>query len=100
MTAGIRMAGRVGGRSPGGLRDAAVARGAYRSIAIVGAGPRGLGILERLTANAADTGLDIHLVDPYPAGGGRIWRRGQATLLWMNSAGADVTLFPDGSGSV
>ncbi len=97
MTAGIRMAGRVGGRSPGGLHDAAVARGPRRSIAIVGAGPRGLGILERLTANATDTGLDIHLVDPYPAGGGRIWRRGQATLLWMNSAAADVTLFPDRS---
>ncbi|MET8686294.1 FAD/NAD(P)-binding protein [Streptomyces sp. NPDC004732] len=70
-----------------------------RSLVIVGAGPRGTGILERLAANAPELydgpGLDIHLVDPYPPGGGRIWRHDQSPLLWMNSQAQDVTMFTD-----
>lgn len=71
------------------------------SLVVVGAGPRATGLLERLAANAptpyGDPGLDIHLVDPYPAGPGRIWRREQSPLLWMNSMAEDVTLFTDES---
>ncbi|MEU1121603.1 MULTISPECIES: FAD/NAD(P)-binding protein [unclassified Streptomyces] len=69
------------------------------SLVLVGAGPRGTGILERIAANAAElyggSGLDIHLVDPYPPGAGRIWRHDQSPLLWMNSQAQDVTLFTD-----
>ncbi|MBW0091298.1 FAD/NAD(P)-binding protein [Pseudonocardia sp. KRD-184] len=68
------------------------------SIAIVGAGPRGAGILERLAASAPELhpgGLDVHLIDPYPAGAGRIWRHEQSPLLAMNSMSADVTMFTD-----
>ncbi|MFD7708976.1 FAD/NAD(P)-binding protein [Streptomyces sp. NPDC059785] len=69
------------------------------SLVIVGAGPRGTGLLERIAANApelyAREGLDIHLVDPYPPGGGRIWREEQSPLLWMNSEARDVTMFTD-----
>ncbi|MGW0187009.1 FAD/NAD(P)-binding protein [Streptomyces sp. NPDC003362] len=69
------------------------------SLVIVGAGPRGTGVLERIAANAAGsvpgTGLDIHLVDPYPPGPGRIWRTAQSPLLWMNSRAEDVTVFTD-----
>ena len=39
------------------------------TIVIVGAGPRGTGVLERLAASAPELhpdGLDVHLVDPYP----------------------------------
>ncbi|MES4892066.1 FAD/NAD(P)-binding protein [Streptomyces sp. NPDC096012] len=68
-------------------------------LVIVGAGPRGTGVLERLAANApelyAGPGLDIHLVDPHPPGGGRIWREEQSPLLWMNSHAEDVTMFTD-----
>ncbi len=71
------------------------------SIAIVGAGPRGTGILERLGASAPELlpagGLDVHLIDPYPAGAGRIWRHEQSPLLAMNSMAADVTRFTDES---
>lgn len=71
------------------------------SLVIVGAGPRGTGLLERIAANApelyAGSGLDIHLVDPYPPGGGRIWREEQSPLLWMNSQAQDVTMFTDES---
>ncbi|MFI9153467.1 FAD/NAD(P)-binding protein [Streptomyces sp. NPDC053367] len=69
------------------------------SLVIVGAGPRGTGLLERIAANApglyAGQGLDIHLVDPYPPGAGRVWRETQSPLLWMNSHAEDVTLFTD-----
>ncbi|WBO67267.1 FAD/NAD(P)-binding protein [Streptomyces camelliae] len=68
-------------------------------LVIVGAGPRGTGLLERIAANApelyGDSGLDIHLVDPHPPGGGRIWRQAQSPLLWMNSHAEDVTMFTD-----
>ena len=41
--------------------------------------------------------LDVHLVDPFPAGAGRIWRHAQSPLLAMNSMAADVTMFTDDS---
>ncbi|MGP9021661.1 FAD/NAD(P)-binding protein [Streptomyces sp. BR1] len=69
------------------------------SLVVVGAGPRGTGFLERLAANLpelyGDQPLDVHLVDPYPPGGGRIWRAEQSPLLWMNSMAEDVTMFTD-----
>ena len=74
-----------------------------RSVVIVGGGPRGVGVLERLAASAPELGvsatdpLAVHVVDPYPAGAGRIWRADQSALLWMNSMAADVTMFTDAS---
>ncbi len=74
-----------------------------RSVVIVGGGPRGTGVLERLAASApahgvdAEHPLDVHLVDPYPPGSGRIWRTAQSELLWMNSMAADVTMYTDDS---
>ncbi|MEV7049374.1 FAD/NAD(P)-binding protein [Streptomyces anulatus] len=69
------------------------------SVVVIGGGPRGTGVIERIAANAVelygDTRLDIHLVDPYPPGGGRIWRPDQSPLLWMNSMAEDVTMFTD-----
>lgn len=70
------------------------------AIAIIGAGPRGVGILERISAGAPEllTGaLEVHLVDPHPAGAGRIWRDAQSPLLAMNSMAADVTMWTDDS---
>ncbi|MER7668729.1 FAD/NAD(P)-binding protein [Kitasatospora sp. NPDC096128] len=70
------------------------------TLVIVGAGPRGTGLLERIAANAAellpaDRPLEIHLVDPHPPGAGRIWRHDQSPLLRMNSMAEDVTMFTD-----
>lgn len=70
------------------------------SLVFVGGGPRTVGLLERIAANAellAPQPLDIHVVDPYPAGGGRIWRGDQSELLWMNSMTRDTTVFTDDS---
>ncbi|MER5769452.1 FAD/NAD(P)-binding protein [Streptomyces sp. NPDC001985] len=69
------------------------------ALAVIGAGPRGTGFLERLAANAhevyGDRPLDIHLIDPHRPGPGRIWRADQSPLLWMNSMAEDVTMFTD-----
>ncbi|MEV7485655.1 FAD/NAD(P)-binding protein [[Kitasatospora] papulosa] len=71
------------------------------ALVVIGGGPRGTGIIERIAANAAELYggllLDIHLVDSYPPGGGRIWRQDQSPLLWMNSMAEDVTMFTDDS---
>lgn len=71
------------------------------SVALVGAGPRAVGWLERFAANRADLAPDtpvvVHLIDPFPPGGGRIWRFDQSPLLKLNSMAADVTMFTDSS---
>ncbi|HEX6360606.1 FAD/NAD(P)-binding protein [Actinophytocola sp.] len=70
------------------------------AIAIVGAGPRGIGLLERIAANAPELlhgRLTVHLVDPFPPGPGRVWRFAQSPLLRMNSMPEDVTMFTDDS---
>ncbi|MFC5910821.1 FAD/NAD(P)-binding protein [Streptacidiphilus monticola] len=69
-------------------------------LVVIGAGPRGTGLLERIAANAhellpPDRALTIHLVDPHPPGGGRVWRQRQSALLRMNSMAEDVTMFTD-----
>ncbi|WP_329519933.1 FAD/NAD(P)-binding protein [Spirillospora sp. NBC_01491] len=68
-------------------------------IVVVGAGPGGTVMAGRLAANApdlvGDRPLELHLVDPYPPGGGRVWRREQSRLLWMNSQAREITMFTD-----
>ena len=72
-------------------------------LAIIGAGPRGVGFLERLAANLPEAGggpLVVHLIDPHPPGAGRIWRRAQSPLLKLNSMARDVTMFTDDSSTI
>ena len=87
-------------------------------LALVGGGPRAVGVLARLAARAtqaqvsggiaeaggtaaaqpalpADRPLRIDLVDPHMPGSGRIWRTDESPLLLMNSRAADVTVFTD-----
>ncbi|MEV0148816.1 MULTISPECIES: FAD/NAD(P)-binding protein [unclassified Nonomuraea] len=69
------------------------------AVVVVGAGPAGTCVLERICANAPDLigdgGLDVHVVDPYPHGAGRAWRAGQSERLLATSAAGDVTVFAD-----
>ena len=85
------------------------------AVAIIGVGPRGLTVLERLVALAAkrfagavgasrsaadaatETALTIHLIDPYPPGAGIVWRTDQPESLLMNTTIAEQTVFPDSS---
>lgn len=68
-------------------------------VGIVGVGPRGASVLERLVANARVSGkaVDIHLVDPYPPGPGAVWRADQPSDLLMNVVASETTLFTDDS---
>ena len=72
-------------------------------VCIVGAGPRGLSVLERLCANersrthAGHRALTIHLVDPFRPGPGQVWRSGQSRRLLMNTVASQVTAFTDDS---
>lgn len=70
-----------------------------RRLLMIGGGPRTIGVLDRLLANADATGaaLAIDVVDPHPPGAGRIWRYHQHELLLMNSRAEDVTIFTDDS---
>jgi uncharacterized NAD(P)/FAD-binding protein YdhS len=69
-------------------------------LAIIGLGPRGLSVAERLCANAESLlpqgrKLVIHLVDPHVRDGGRVWRSTQDRLLLMNTVACQVTMFVD-----
>ncbi|MCP9988005.1 FAD/NAD(P)-binding protein [Streptomyces sudanensis] len=79
-------------------------------IAIVGSGPRGISVLERLavrTAAEAERAADgtpprpvrIHLIDATEVGAGRVWRTDQDDWFTMNTVVSQVTMYsgdPDG----
>lgn len=63
---------------------------------IIGGGPRGTSVLERLLAHAAGGSARLHIdvVDPYPAGPGHVWQPGQSRLFLMNTQSFYPTLIP------
>ena len=74
------------------------------SIAIVGAGPRGISIIERIAAYLRHASnppaLDIHLIDDAQHGAGRIWDTEQTHTLCMNTLAGAVTLFTEPGSTV
>lgn len=70
-------------------------------VCLIGAGPRGLSVLERLCANAAaapgSAPITVHVVDPYPPGPGQVWRTDQSSHLLMNTVASQITMFTDES---
>ncbi|ACL38818.1 conserved hypothetical protein [Pseudarthrobacter chlorophenolicus A6] len=77
--------------------------------AIIGAGPRGTSVLERLLAHAghhaahqehggAAMRLHVDVIDPYPAGPGHVWQPGQSRLFLMNTQSFYPTLIPEDPG--
>ncbi|QIZ36579.1 FAD/NAD(P)-binding protein [Saccharopolyspora sp. ASAGF58] len=79
--------------------SATLARGRVR-VAVVGAGPKGTMMVNRLCAfaasNAGALDLEIDVVEPFVPGAGRVWRVDQAWSLLMNTAAAEATVFPPG----
>ncbi|KQR74900.1 hypothetical protein ASF98_03305 [Arthrobacter sp. Leaf337] len=82
--------------------------------ALIGAGPRGTSVLERLlanwqlrnpsasgtsgprsTASLPTSSLHIDVVDPYPAGPGHVWQPGQSRLYLMNTQSFYPTVIPE-----
>ncbi|OMH23538.1 hypothetical protein BKD30_11460 [Tersicoccus phoenicis] len=69
------------------------------TVAVVGGGPRGTSVLERLLAHGREhphVRLHVHLIDPFPAGPGRVWRAEQSRLPLMNTPALFPTVVPDG----
>ncbi|WAX82241.1 FAD/NAD(P)-binding protein [Streptomyces sp. KMM 9044] len=68
---------------------------------MVGAGPRGLSVLERLCAQERKSprwdAVTVHVVDPDPPGSGRVWRPAQSRHLLMNTVASQVTVYTDAS---
>jgi hypothetical protein len=74
---------------------------ALREVAVIGAGPRGTAIVERLVAASSREDwrgpLVIHLIDPFVGLGGNVWRHDQGEVLLMNTATCETTMYPDES---
>ncbi|HWO64838.1 MAG TPA: FAD/NAD(P)-binding protein [Umezawaea sp.] len=75
-------------------------------IAVVGSGPRGLAVLERLVARMIElppaVPVELYLVDSVEVGCGRIWQSGQPEWFLMNTPCGEVTMFSgpsDGEGA-
>ena len=70
----------------------------HATVAIVGAGPRGTSVLERIVANRlhepAAGSLTVHIIDPFDPGAGHIWRTEQSRLFLMNTPSFFPTVVP------
>ncbi|MFT4279946.1 FAD/NAD(P)-binding protein [Microbacterium sp.] len=66
-------------------------------IVLIGAGPRAITLVDRLGAHAARGSVRIRvtLVDPYPAGAGRVWNTSQPRVLLNNTSASETTVFCD-----
>lgn len=66
-------------------------------IAIIGSGPRGMSVLERLAARLMDSDnkdkVEIFLIDDGHVGTGRIWCTEQSPLLLMNTVAQEISAF-------
>jgi methylaspartate mutase epsilon subunit len=69
---------------------------AYR-LAVVGSGPRGMSVLERVAARLLEAPpsrpVEIYLIDAVEVGCGRIWRTDQPEWFLMNTVCGEVTMF-------
>ncbi len=80
----------------------------HPSIALIGAGPRGASLIERIGAHLGRDrsrgerggSLDLHVVDDAEIGAGRVWRTDQTRELCMNTLADAVTLFTEPSSTV
>ncbi|MDT9701049.1 FAD/NAD(P)-binding protein [Streptomyces sp. P17] len=71
------------------------------TVGLIGSGPRGLSVVERLCANARSqpegSTVHVHVVDPYPPGSGKVWRTDQSPQLLMNTVAGQISVFTDAS---
>ncbi|MER5215122.1 FAD/NAD(P)-binding protein [Streptomyces sp. NPDC002838] len=69
------------------------------TVGLIGSGPRGLSVFERLCANARSqpegSTVHVHVVDPYPPGPGKVWRTDQSPHLLMNTVAGQISVFTD-----
>lgn len=68
------------------------------TVGIIGVGPRGLSVLERIVENSreqTDTTTVVHLVEHSRFGSGYVWRTDQSPALIMNIVASQITAFTD-----
>ncbi|WP_031469470.1 FAD/NAD(P)-binding protein [Sciscionella sediminilitoris] len=79
-------------------------RPGHLEICVIGAGPRGLSIVERLCANeraaATHETITVHIVDPSAPGSGAVWRAEQSRYLLTNTVAAQITVYTDDSARI
>ncbi|MFC3994742.1 FAD/NAD(P)-binding protein [Nocardiopsis sediminis] len=94
-TAGTADAG--AGTGTRGPEDPAAADGF--DVVAVGAGPRGVALVERLAARVpdGDPPVRVALIDAVEIGAGATWRTDQSPLLLNNTYSAHTTIFTDPS---
>jgi methylaspartate mutase epsilon subunit len=69
-----------------------------RRIAIIGSGPRGMSVLERLASRINGSSdeneiIDIYLIDNGYVGTGRVWAPDQSSYLLMNTVAQEISAF-------
>lgn len=66
-------------------------------VAIIGSGPRGMSVLERLSARLAGEmalrAVELYLIDDGHVGTGRIWTTSQSRTLLMNTIAQEISAF-------
>ncbi|WP_327253932.1 FAD/NAD(P)-binding protein [Streptomyces sp. NBC_01244] len=71
----------------------------HTELCVIGAGPRGLSVLERLLSRERHTpqhaSVVIHVVDPAAPGAGAVWRTEQSRHLLMNTVASQITVYTD-----
>lgn len=81
--------------------ESELAGGVPASLALVGAGPRGVAVAARIVADrdtvAPGLPLVVHIIDAVDVGAGRTWRRDQPHELLNNTYCAETTVFADAS---
>jgi uncharacterized NAD(P)/FAD-binding protein YdhS len=72
-----------------------------RRVAVIGGGPRGTSVVERLIARhralgAGTPDLALHVIEPYEPGPGHVWQTDQSRLFLMNTPCLYPTVVPTG----
>ncbi|MFF8958173.1 FAD/NAD(P)-binding protein [Streptomyces sp. NPDC014894] len=71
---------------------------AAHTVGIIGVGPRGLSVLERMVENAREhfhEPIVVHLFESREFGPGEVWRTDQSPDLIMNIVASQITAYPD-----
>ncbi|MFF8378744.1 FAD/NAD(P)-binding protein [Streptomyces sp. NPDC015661] len=68
-----------------------------RTLVVIGTGPRGISVLERMAARLADSDpeqeIRIYAVDDVEVGVGRVWRTDQDDWYTMNTVAGQITMY-------
>ncbi|GLW70756.1 hypothetical protein Kpho02_30550 [Kitasatospora phosalacinea] len=87
-----------------GTEKQLAASGPALEVCVIGAGPRGLSVLERLCANErarpSRSAVTVHVVDPAAPGAGAVWRQDQSRHLLMNTVASQITVHTDESSRI